>query len=436
MYPELSESQRFPILTSPGRALLQRMRQHPHAPVWNWPNGEQLDEVGLAKVERFARELNSQTKLHEPTRPNWLAEFTERCVQEVPFYRGRVSAQTPFDEIPTCRRADLAPRVWEFVPDTEPLDELIVFSSSGTTGYPTRTPHSPFSAACGVPLLEYGLRALMGIELLRGPEHVAITNVAAYRGAFTTAIVVAWLQEAGCVRVNLDRSAWRAEDDRVRFINTWKAPIWLGDPIAFAALQDIELDHAPKAIISSIMHLPGGFAEELHRRYGCPVLDFYAMTEAGLIAVGDRHGHRILPHDLYVEILDEQDQPCPEGVCGEITLTGGRNPYLPLLRYRTGDQAALKIVDGLRYLIGFAGRQPVEYPTSTGKIVHSMELTQLMRRFPVVRYHLYPLADSRYKLVYQGHVDTAELRKELQGLFGSDVHLSCDFASDPGTPDG
>jgi len=40
MYPELSEEERFPLLTQRGRELLYRMRQHPNAPIWNWPNGE------------------------------------------------------------------------------------------------------------------------------------------------------------------------------------------------------------------------------------------------------------------------------------------------------------------------------------------------------------------------------------------------------------
>jgi len=71
------------------------------------------------------------------------------------------------------------------------------------------------------------------------------------------------------------------------------------------------------------------------------VLEVYALTEAGIIAVKSDRGHAILPHDLYVEVLDDDGVPCPEGVRGEVTLTGGRNPFLPLLRFRTGDFASL-----------------------------------------------------------------------------------------------
>lgn len=423
MYPELSESERFPILTQRGRELLYRMRQHANAPIWNWPNGEQLDEAGLQRVHAFANALNDVTLRSTQTEPEWLSTFVERCLHEVPFYRKGSSLGTPFVCIPTCRRADLAPRVWEFVPDSAPLDQTIVFSSSGTSGYPTRTPHHPFSAACGVPLIEHALRTLHRIELPRGPENVAITNVAAYPGAFTTAIVVAYLQEAGCVRVNLHPSAWRSTGDCSRYFNQWRAPIWLGDPVAFSALEAIDVDYSPKAIVSSIMHLSEAYATKLSNRYGCPVLDLYAMTEAGIIAVRTQDGYRILPHDLHVEILDDHDQPCAPGVHGEITLTGGRNPFLPLLRYRTGDYATLTTSIGERVLTNFHGREYLEYRTASGVVVHSMEVIRLMRRHPVLRYQMRQSSSGGFEMMVDGDVDGAKLREELEALFGERVGL-------------
>ena len=423
MYPELSESERFPILTQRGRELLYRMRQHPNAPIWNWPNGEQLDQAGLHRVQSFANALNDVALRSTQVQPTWLTSYVERCLHEVPFYRKRSRPGTSFQSIPPCSRADLAPRVWEFVPDSEPLNQTIVFSSSGTSGYPTRTPHHPYSAACGVPLIEFALRSLYNIALPRGPEHVAITNVAAYPGAFTTAIVVAYLNEAGCVRVNLHPSAWRSIDDCSRFIQEWQAPIWLGDPVAFGSLEQIDVGYAPKAIVSSIMHLSEGYASKLSHRYGCPVLDLYAMTEAGIIAVRTNDGHRILSHDLHIEILDANDQPCPPGAQGEITLTGGRNPFLPLLRYRTGDFASLVSHNGQRLLVDFHGREPTEYRTASGAVIHSMEVTRLMRLHPVLRYEMKQRAEGGFEMVYDGDIDSTKLQNQLRELFGEPVEL-------------
>lgn len=305
-----------------------------------------------------------------------------------------------------------------FVPDRAPLDELIVFSSSGTSGEPTRTPHHPYSAASGVPLLEHALRTLHGITLPRGPESIAITNVAAYSGAFTTAIVVAFLQEAGCIRVNLHPSAWRSPSDPHRFLNAMPAPVWLGDPIAFGALEQLELNDAPQAIVSSIMHLHEGYARQLTSRYGCPVIDVYAMTEAGIIAARDESGHRILAPDLFVEILDARGDRCPPGVRGEIVLSGGRNPFLPLLRYRTGDYAAIELLHGDRVLTELAGREPTSFLAESGAIVHSMEIVRLMRKHPVRRYELRSIEDG-YTLLINGTVDQRALEQEMRNLLGN-----------------
>jgi len=82
----------------------------------------------------------------------------------------------------------------------------------------------------------------------------------------------------------------------------------LGDPLAFAALEAIDIQRPPQVLISSITTFSGAFAAELSARYGCRVLDIYALTEAGIVAVGTRGpGSALLPHDLYVEILDEHD---------------------------------------------------------------------------------------------------------------------------------
>lgn len=422
MYPEISEAERFPLLTPQGRKLLYAMRQHPQAPLWNWPNGEQLDAAGLAIVRKFADDLRSQSAGPAGQPPAWLDEHVSFCLEEVPFYRRRSSPGTQFQSIPSCSRADLAPRVWDFVPDSQPLGELIVFSSSGTTGYPTQTPHHPASAACGIPLIEQAV-ASTGITFPRGPEQMALTNIADYRGAYTTAIVMAYLQEAGCIRVNLSPEVWRKPGDCRDYLDRWWAPVMLGDPQALAGLAAVGIERPPQVMVSCIMHLADALAAQLAIRYGCPVLDIYALTEAGIVAVKTPEGHAIVPHDLYVEILDEHDEPCPPGTRGEVTLTGGRNPFLPLLRYRTGDFAALAQFGGRPTLVGLEGRQPVSFPIAGGRVVHSMEVTRLARQFPLTQYLLHQDAEGGFRFAYRGGVNEDELRTALFDLLGKPPKL-------------
>jgi phenylacetate-CoA ligase len=415
MHPEISESERFPLLSPAGRALLHAMRQHPSAPIWNWPNGEQLDATGLERVRTFATALQTQPIVSHHGPPEWVAPFVDFCLEDVPFYRRRSRPGTPFHEIPTCSREDLTAKVWEFVPDSQSLDRLIVFSSSGTTGHPAQLPTHPSTAACGIPLLEQAL-ATTGIRFPRGPESMALSNITAYRGAYSTAIVIAYLEEAGCIRVNLRNEDWRSPQDCRKFLDRWHAPVMLGDPLAFAALEQVGLDRPPQVMISSVMHLPDALARQWTARYGCPVLDLYALTEAGIVALRTEHGHLLLPPDLHVEIVNELDEPCPPGVRGEITLTGGRNPFGPLLRYRTGDFAALQWHAERPVLIGLEGRQPVVFSTPSGRAVHSMEVTRLLRQFPLVQYRLHQDADGGFRFGYRGGVNVDDLRSALMEL--------------------
>src|SRR5205085_11515747 len=133
----------------------------------------------------------------------------------------------------------------------------------------------------------------------------------------------------------------------------------------------------------------------LATHFACPIVDLYSMNESGPVAfnAGD-DGHEILPHDLYVEILDDHSRPCPPGTRGEITLTGGNNPYLPLLRYRTGDFAALDFSGPLPVLIGFAGRPPVVFRTTQGRRFNSIDVATVLRDLPLPYFAAHQTADG------------------------------------------
>lgn len=436
MYGELSESERFPLLSEAGGRFLRAMRQDASAPRWNWPNGEQLDAAGLATVRDFAARLRAPRSTSDDVRParepGWLAAFVDFCLTDVPFYRRRASAGTPFASIPSCERADLSSRPWEFVPDSQSLDRLIVFSSSGTTGHPARLPTHPATAACGVPLLEQALATVGSpVVIPRGVERMALSNLTDYCGAYTTAIVVSYLDEAGCVRVNLRDEDWRRPADRGEYLARWRAPVLLSDPQAFVGLLSRGLAAPPDVMISSVMHLSDGLAAALTREFGCPVLDVYALTEAGIVSVKTERGHVVLPPDLHVEVLDEHDQPCRPGERGEVTLTGGRNPFAPLLRYRTGDYAALTWIGDRPVLVDLEGRAPVTFATRGERRVHSMEVSRRLRSFPLAQYQLHQDSTGAFVFRWRGPVDAATLREALDDVLDRPERLTLESLPAP-----
>jgi phenylacetate-CoA ligase len=114
----------------------------------------------------------------------------------------------------------------------------------------------------------------------------------------------------------------------------------------------------------------------LYERYQAPVMDWYSTTETGPIAAADPQGLRLIAPDLYVEIVDPEGRPLPDGERGEIVVSGGRNPYLTLIRYRTGDYA----IKSENRLIDLEGRTPVSWRAGDGTVVTPVDLARVLNR--------------------------------------------------------
>jgi phenylacetate-CoA ligase len=83
--------------------------------------------------------------------------------------------------------------------------------------------------------------------------------------------------------------------------------------------------------------------ELLERRWNARVFSTYGNTElaASLCECEAGRGGHLHPALLHVEALDDSGQPVPDGQVGELTATTFGVEAMPLIRYRTGDCAAI-----------------------------------------------------------------------------------------------
>ncbi|TYA75026.1 phenylacetate--CoA ligase family protein [Seonamhaeicola marinus] len=82
--------------------------------------------------------------------------------------------------------------------------------------------------------------------------------------------------------------------------------------------------------------------ELLKMQLGIPIVNEYGSAELGLIAFNAPNGKWILnTEDLFVEILDENNQPLPYGKRGKIVVTSLYNKAHPFIRYEIGDYGSL-----------------------------------------------------------------------------------------------
>ncbi len=434
----LTEAERFPLLNDRGRAMLKRLLEHPQAPRYTFPCGDRLDAVGLEQVRAFRRRLDDErgmlNSLHEPP---WLESFVHRCVKQVPFYRQSVVEPRPLIDIPTCSRDDLMRAPWGFVPDDQPLDDLLVYFTTGTTGRRLYVYSHPVVSSSYLASLEWLLQR-EGIDLARGPDRVAIVQICAQQSTYTHATVSSYLDQAGYAKINLNPHDWRDPEHRWTFLEDCNPQILTGDPTVFLALAAAPVRIRPQALVSSAMMLLPETRATLSARFGCPVFDTYSLNEARMVA-GAKEGatFSLIAPDLYVEILDSQGRRCAAGERGEITLTGGRNPFLPLLRYRTGDYASLHAGDRGLELREFEGRPPVVFVDAQGLAVNSIDVTGALRTFPLAQFRIHQRADRSLLVKVRGPgCREAELRRVLISLFGAGISMSIEELRDEDTVGG
>jgi phenylacetate-CoA ligase len=418
MVAALTDMDRFPLLTESGRTLLTRLREHPHAPRWNFRCGERLTSAGLEEVRTYADALHTRPHGWRPGEvPGWVGEHVERCRQEVPFYRKRLAgAGADFFALPRTEREDLRREPWSFVPDTADLNEMVAYTTSGTMGERLLLPAHPVAPACYLPLYEAALAA-SGVRI-EGGERLILVHAAFQRRTLTYPSVMSYFDSAGFAKVNLNPAEWRSPVDPVRFLEE-SPEFYTGDPVSFAELARVPLAAAPKALISTGAALLPGLRRRLEEHFGCLVLDLYSLNECGPVAFSSGAGHDLLPHNLFVEVLDAEGRPCPGGVRGEITVTGGVNPYLPLVRYRTGDVAALDFSGPVPRLLGLEGRGPVVFRTAAGVPFHSLDVSTTLRDLPLPMMMLQQRADGSLRFRTRCDDATAsEASLRLRDLFG------------------
>jgi phenylacetate-CoA ligase len=81
---------------------------------------------------------------------------------------------------------------------------------------------------------------------------------------------------------------------------------------------------------------------ELGKRWGADVRQWYGSTEIGVIAYSCEEGvYHVASANCFLEIVDEQGEPVPDGTPGSVVMTTLGRGGTPLIRFHCGDRAVL-----------------------------------------------------------------------------------------------
>ena len=412
----LTDQERFPLLHD--FTLLNALRQDDLAPKFNFQSGDRLDAAHLEKIKHYSFQIQHLKKFwNSNEHPEWINEFLNFCVESVPFYQNKTSR---LSDHPTICRDDLRTQPWSFVSAQAELNDLLVYQTSGTTGAALDVLFDPVSQACWLPQLQ-SLLDTYQISIGEPARKVAIALICNQASTLTYASLSTYLNGAGILKINLNPSEWKSVSDRINYLEKYNPEILTGDPFTFMALLKLQPNISPKAIVSSAMKLSDGMRKELEAYFKVPVLDIYSLTECRMVAVAEGNRHRAIRPDLYLEVFDpDNDKVLPNGERGELVITGGNNPFLPLIRYRTGDFCSLVVENGVPYLENLEARKLISFYSSQLVLINTIDVSRAMTKYALIGFKLHQKLDLTLEFTGWSNDNIADhIRDDLHIIFGA-----------------
>jgi phenylacetate-CoA ligase len=424
-----------PLLTTKSLRTLRRLQEHEHAPRWNHRAGDRVSATILEQLNEFRSALSIRPIASSGV-PDCIIDRVAEWREVVPLVRRNLESvfdiPSEWECIPTMSREDIASNVELLVPDDAPLEEMIVYRTAGTTGHSLLVPHHPRSAACYQPFVDFALSEC-GVKLSFMAEDIACFLVGAQARTVTYPTVLSYWNGAGFAKINLSRREWRSDESAGYYLSDMAPAIFTGDPISFSELMKHSGDHSPRALVSTAVAMSDGLREMLQEHFRCPVIDWYSLTETGPIGYRPpgADSYRVMASDIFIEAVREDGTQVSEGERGEIVITGGRNPFVPLLRYRTGDWGAVRYSEnGEVFISELEGRAPVVFRSHSGALVNPVDISGVIRSFPLVQHEFVQKADRSCELQIRPAVGAdrfckpSAVQEAIEALFDGGVDLS------------
>lgn len=183
--------------------------------------------------------------------------------------------------------------------------------------------------------------------------------------------------------------------------------------------------------------------ETISEAFHAPVFNRYGSREVGNIATEcDAHlGLHVNMETQFVEIIDEQGNPCPPGQEGEIVITLLTNYAMPLIRYRIGDMGVWANQEcicgrGATLLKTVTGRTVDIFLTKAGEKVDGEYFTHLIyfknwvQKFQFIQEEVELI---RVKIQVNGEPPTNELKEieeKIRLVMGQSCKVEFEFVED------
>lgn len=219
-------------------------------------------------------------------------------------------------------------------------------STSGTTGSPLslwydRATCVMTNAADGLQKLWGGRRDEDWIGLFLGRTVTPLTETQPPFWQRNHVLKQQWFSSFHLSEANLPLYAAEIRRRKLRFLEGYPSTLYIVARYLIETDSRLQL----QAVFSSSETMLDIQREAIEEAFGCRVFDFYGHAERAVFAIEcEEHGakHIVEPYG-YVEIVDGEGRPVPDGEPGYVVGTSLHNTAMPLLRYRTTDISAVEV---------------------------------------------------------------------------------------------
>jgi phenylacetate-CoA ligase len=340
-----------------------------------------------------------------------LKDLLVHARREVPYYRAILKDMahlesdsvdlSMFRDVPQLTRETVRDHFHNLVSDDYARRRVYMETTGGSTGEPLRLLKDREGDRWSIASMMYYYQEMLGMDFFR-TKKILIGSPAPWPRRGPKRSATDWL--TGTVRMDGLILTEPTLHRYVKRLNSFQPDLIEGVAgMLYELSQFIQrrglVVRSPKAIISEDEMLYDFMREAMEDAFGSKVYNLYGSVEAGLVAgeCGSGSMH-VFEYDNLVEVIDGR----VGGGFGDILVTPLHNFAMPLIRYRTEDEAlvsASKCGCGsvLPTLGKIEGRTLDYFVREDGGLVHGYYFFRLMRKNPSVR--AFQIVQEEYRAI-------------------------------------
>lgn len=240
----------------------------------------------------------------------------------------------------------------------------------------------------------------------------------------------------------IDLNTYRMTEEKFKeYIEVWNEhePQWveayvhsIHDFAKYILAHDIKM-YQPKGILTSAGKLEPFAREDIEKAFGTSVYNRYGSREVGDVACSDGKSSDLIlsPWNHYVEILDDNLQPCAPGTMGKIYVTVLHNRSMPLIRYRIEDIGTFSAETqfGVPKIADINGRSNSILITNQARLDSTALTTSFYTYTSIKQYQFIQKTKSHFVLRVVIHdrelwkKDSQDLLKRFRKIMGDDITI-------------